>query len=85
MNLSEIWIGSGVRRMAAAASATATGSSTIDPKAFYGYLFEVDKKPTRTLDALLRGIAGYIVSALRRIDYEWMSEGKAWADGVTER
>ena len=33
-----------------------------DTKAFYGYLFEVDKKPTRTLDALLRGIAGYIVS-----------------------
>lgn len=33
-----------------------------DTKAFYGYLFEVDKKPTKTLDALLRGIAGYIVS-----------------------
>lgn len=31
---------------------------------FYGYLFESDKKPTRVLDALLRGIAIYIVSVI---------------------
>jgi hypothetical protein len=31
-------------------------------KAYYGYLFEPDKKPTKVLDALLRGIALYIVS-----------------------
>jgi hypothetical protein len=28
---------------------------------FYGYLFQNDKKPTKVLDALLRGIANYIV------------------------
>lgn len=51
--------------MATGASATANATgSMIDPKLFYGYLFELDKKPTRTLDALLRGIAGYIVSTL---------------------
>jgi hypothetical protein len=30
-------------------------------RAFYGYLFGPDKKPTRVLDAMLRGIAKYIV------------------------
>jgi hypothetical protein len=40
----------------------AMGNNATDPKAFYGYLFEVDKTPTKTLDALLRGIAIYIVS-----------------------
>lgn len=43
-------------------AAPATNATTTDPKVFYGYLFEADKKPTRTLDALLKGIAGYIVS-----------------------
>ena len=33
----------------------------VDPKAYYGYLFEPNKKPTKVLDALLRGIANYIV------------------------
>jgi hypothetical protein len=33
----------------------------VDSKAYYGYLFEDNKKPTETLDALLRGIANYIV------------------------
>lgn len=42
--------------------ATAAEATTTDPKAYYGYLFEVDKKPTKTLDALLKGIAEYIVS-----------------------
>jgi len=36
----------------------------VDAKAYYGYLFEADKKPTKTLDALLRGIANHIVSRL---------------------
>lgn len=30
---------------------------------YYGYLFETNKSPTRTLDALLRAIAHHIVSA----------------------
>lgn len=33
----------------------------IDPKAFYGYLFEDDKTPSKVLDAMLRGIAKHIV------------------------
>ena len=36
-----------------------------DAKGYYGYLFESDKKPTKVLDALLRGIAIYIVSCAR--------------------
>lgn len=35
-----------------------------DPKGFYGYLFSDDKTATKTLDALLRAIALYIVRAL---------------------
>jgi len=34
---------------------------TADAKIYYGYLFEANKKPTKVLDALLRGIANYIV------------------------
>jgi hypothetical protein len=33
----------------------------VDAKAYYGYLFEDNKKPTKILDALLRGVANYIV------------------------
>jgi hypothetical protein len=36
----------------------------IDPKTFYGYLFDQDKKPSKVLDAILRGIAKYIVRSL---------------------
>lgn len=39
-------------------------AQTTDAKNPYGYLFQPDKKPTKTLDALLRGIANYIVSLL---------------------
>lgn len=39
-------------------------SQTTDAKAYYGYLFEPNKQPTKVLDALLRGIANYIVSLL---------------------
>lgn len=35
-------------------------AQTVDPRAFYGYLF-AQKRPTKLLDALLRGIANYIV------------------------
>lgn len=41
----------------------------VDAKQYYGYLFEADKKPTKVLDALLRGIAIYIVSYDQLIDY----------------
>lgn len=33
----------------------------VDGKSYYGYLFESDKKPSKLLDALLKGIAKYIV------------------------
>lgn len=33
----------------------------VDSKEFYGYLFDADKSPTPVLNALLRGIANYIV------------------------
>ncbi|RDL42552.1 uncharacterized protein BP5553_02531 [Venustampulla echinocandica] len=36
----------------------------VDAKAYYGYLFESDKKPTKVLDALLRGIANYIIESV---------------------
>lgn len=39
----------------------------MDSKAFYGYLFEDNKKPSKTLDALLRGIANYIVRCLLKL------------------
>ena len=39
-------------------------SQKVDPITYWGYLFEPDKKPTKLLDALLRGIANYIVRAL---------------------
>lgn len=35
-----------------------------DAKTSYGYLFKANKSPTEVLDALLRGIAVYIVSSL---------------------
>lgn len=40
-------------------------TQTVDPKAFYGYLF-AHKQPTKVLDALLRGVAQYIVSLARQ-------------------
>lgn len=41
-----------------------TMAQTVDSKAYYGQLFQADKKPTKVLDALLRGIANYIVSTM---------------------
>jgi hypothetical protein len=43
------------------ASDTDSNPRKPDAKTYYGYLFEVDKKPTKVLDALLRGVAVYIV------------------------
>ena len=40
------------------------GAARVDPKAYYGYLFEQDKSPTRVFDALLRAIGKYIVCDL---------------------
>ncbi|KAF8848946.1 hypothetical protein BDZ45DRAFT_810382 [Acephala macrosclerotiorum] len=62
--------------MAAGASATSNAGSAIDPKLFYGYLFEADKKPTRTLDALLRGIAGYISENIGNKDQKSLTPDK---------
>ncbi|KAA8574886.1 hypothetical protein EYC84_004127 [Monilinia fructicola] len=33
----------------------------VEPKEFYGYLFDANKSPTPVLNALLRGIANYII------------------------
>jgi tRNA isopentenyl-2-thiomethyl-A-37 hydroxylase MiaE len=44
-------------------------AQNVDAKQYYGYLFEADKKPTKVLDALLRGIAIYIVSCARLADH----------------
>ncbi|EPE24214.1 hypothetical protein GLAREA_08064 [Glarea lozoyensis ATCC 20868] len=37
---------------------------SVDAKAYYGYLFHENKKPTEVLDALLRGIAIYISNSV---------------------
>jgi len=44
-------------------------AQNVDGKQYYGYLFEADKKPTKVLDALLRGIAIYIVSCAQLAYY----------------
>lgn len=47
------------------------GSSSSSSKDYYGYLFEDNKTPTKTLDALLRAIAKHIVrSVLSLLDVE---------------
>lgn len=48
----------------ASVSASPMATQSDDPKGFYGYLFSDDKTATKTLDALLRAIALYIVRAL---------------------
>jgi hypothetical protein len=50
-------------------------AQNIDAKQYYGYLFEADKKPTKVLDALLRGIATYIVSRDSVDDYTLLLKG----------
>ena len=50
-------------------------AKTIDAKQYYGYLFEADKTPTELLDALLRGIASYIVSRVLVVKYTLSSKG----------
>lgn len=44
-----------------------TNDSQVDARQFYGYLFEKDKKPSKILDAMLRGIARHIVSYHRSL------------------
>lgn len=47
------------------------GGSSSSSKDYYGYLFEDNKTPTKTLDALLRAIAKHIVrSVLSLLDVE---------------
>lgn len=41
---------------------------SVDGKAYYGYLFEANKQPTKVLDALLRGIANHISENVGRKD-----------------
>ncbi|PBP16494.1 hypothetical protein BUE80_DR012784 [Diplocarpon rosae] len=47
-----------------------------DAKAYYGYLFEADKKPTKLLDALLRGIAAYISAEIGNKDEKGLTPDK---------
>ncbi|OWP04158.1 hypothetical protein B2J93_367 [Marssonina coronariae] len=47
-----------------------------DAKAYYGYLFEADKKPTKVLDALLRAIAGYISAEIGNRDERALTPDK---------
>jgi hypothetical protein len=37
-------------------------TETQNPEAFYSYLFEKDKRPTRMLERILEGIGGYIIN-----------------------
>lgn len=46
-----------------------TMAQNVDAKQYYGYLFEADKKPTKVLDALLRGVAIFIVSCDELTDH----------------
>ncbi|KAL2063376.1 hypothetical protein VTL71DRAFT_5181 [Oculimacula yallundae] len=47
-----------------------------DPKSYYGYLFEADKKPTKVLVALLRGIATYISESVGNTDEKALTPDK---------
>lgn len=56
---------------AASKTSNKSGSSSSSSKDYYGYLFEDNKTPTKTLDAVLRAIAKHIVrSALVLLDAE---------------
>ncbi|KAH7319403.1 hypothetical protein BKA65DRAFT_101558 [Rhexocercosporidium sp. MPI-PUGE-AT-0058] len=51
-------------------------TTAADAKAYYGYLFEADKKPTKVLDALLRGIATYISESVGNTDEKNLTPDK---------
>ncbi|KAG4414306.1 hypothetical protein IFR04_012552 [Cadophora malorum] len=51
-------------------------STAADAAAYYGYLFEADKKPTKVLEALLRGIATYISESLGNTDDKALTPDK---------
>lgn len=43
-------------------SSSKANTKPVDPKEFYGYLYEANKTPTKVLEALLRAIGQHIVS-----------------------
>ncbi|RDW87526.1 hypothetical protein BP5796_03220 [Coleophoma crateriformis] len=47
-----------------------------DAKAYYGYLFEPDKKPTKVLEQLLRALAHHIVNAIGNTDEKSLNPAK---------
>ncbi|RKF55314.1 hypothetical protein GcM3_202019 [Golovinomyces cichoracearum] len=51
-------------------------STTVDARRYYGYLFQVDKRPTKLLDALLRGIADYIIEKIGDVTDKWLRPDK---------
>ncbi|KAH9220672.1 hypothetical protein DL95DRAFT_383182 [Leptodontidium sp. 2 PMI_412] len=51
-------------------------STAADAKTYYGYLFEADKKPTKVLEALLRGIATYISESVGNTDEKALTPDK---------
>jgi len=68
-------------------------ATPVDPKVYYGYLFQANKQPTKVLDLLLRGIANYIVSCrggagdeLARGGFRMLTvyRSSQWATSTTE-
>ncbi|KAN0093626.1 hypothetical protein V8E51_016810 [Hyaloscypha variabilis] len=51
-------------------------AQNVDGKQYYGYLFEADKKPTKVLDALLRGIAIYISTSIGNTEQKKLTPDK---------
>ena len=51
-------------RIMATASPPPNPDVPLDPKSYYGYLFQPDKAPTPLFDTLLRAIAQHIVGDL---------------------
>ncbi|KAG0651726.1 hypothetical protein D0Z07_2065 [Hyphodiscus hymeniophilus] len=43
---------------------------------YYGYLFKSDKKPTKVLDSLLRGIANYIIESIGNTEEKCLTPAK---------
>ncbi|KAH8783808.1 hypothetical protein F5882DRAFT_295436, partial [Hyaloscypha sp. PMI_1271] len=51
-------------------------AQNVDAKKYYGYLFEADKKPTKVLDALLRGIAIHISTSIGNTEQKKLTPDK---------
>ncbi|PVH75313.1 hypothetical protein DL98DRAFT_427750, partial [Cadophora sp. DSE1049] len=58
------------------AQPSTSNSTAADAKAYYGYLFEADKKPTKVLEALLRGIATYISESVGNTEEKALTPDK---------